>query len=161
VGRLEDKYEEDEEVTYFEPDEEQQTYQQLPQQYRRPQGIIQKVKHTFKNFGFSKNSYQMATDIENNPSPEGALRVSFSGRPLDLHMLEDYLVWKTSPLEIKTILRYGHAKAVEDFRGLFTAGQRAKGNPKMLIMIVLAIILMIGGIFFLMYGPNMGALLGF
>lgn len=160
MGRLEDKYD-NEDVTYFEPEEQQEIYQQPNQLVRRPTETIRKVVSKLKNFGFSKNAYQMATDIENNPSPEGSLRVSFSGRPLDLHMLEDYLVWKTSPLEIKTILRYGHAKAVEDFRGLFTTGQRAKGNPKMLIMIVLAIILMIGGIFFLMYGPNMGALLGF
>jgi len=157
MGKLEDKYEEREEY-YFEPKKPD-----LPQAkyYPEKEGVINKGKKALKNFGFTKNSYQTALAVENNPTPEGRLRKTLSGRPIDLHMLEDYLVWRTSPLAIKTILRYGHAKTIEDIRGLLSTTERARGNPKMLIMIVLAIILAIGGIMFILYGPQLGSLMGF
>ena len=156
MGKLEDKFGTRKEEYYFEPQK-----QELPQEkYVKESGVVDKVKKKFKNFGFTRNSYSLATDIENNPTPEGVMRKTFSGRPLDLHMLEDYLVWKTSPLAIKTILRYGHAKTIEDIRGLLSAGDRAKGNPKTMIMIILAIILLVGGVLFLLYGPQLSSIMG-
>jgi len=158
MGKLEDKYEERKEEYYFEPEKPDLPHVKY---YPEKENIIDKGKEAFKRFGFTKNSNTMATAIENKPSPKGGLRKVLSGRPLDLHMLEDYLVWKTSPLEIKTILRYGHSKTIEDMRGYLSSADRAKGNPKMLIMIAIAIILLIGGAVFLLYGPQMGGLLGF
>jgi len=153
-----DDYDEDEYV------EETQQLQRRPSPTPRQRSLLKKILPKIRRqpseFGSSRNSYLLAKDIENNPTPEGKLRVSFSGRPLDLHALEDYLVWHTSPLTIKTILRYGHAKTMEDIRGYTNVLQRRGGDSKMLVMIVLAIILMVGGIMFLLYGPKLSTFFG-
>jgi len=157
MGRLENKVKSDKKIVpYFQqvPEDEEEIQEEY---YRRKQGMVKR----FRDFGFTKDSHAMATEIENRPTPEGKLRMTFAGRPVDLHMLEDYLVWRTSPLAIKTILRYGHAKTMEDVRGYLGTAERARGNPKAMVMIVLAVILLIGGIMFLLYGPQLGALLGF
>jgi hypothetical protein len=71
-------------------------------------------------------------------------------------MLEDFLVWRVSPLEIKTILRYGHAKTIEDLRAYLTGAERARGGAgKWIMLIIIAIICMVGGIIFIMFGPKL------
>ena len=150
MGRLEEKLEQEKKLTpqFSRTEVDEQEPISKKEFYRRPEKRRRK-------FGFSKNVNALAAEIESYPSKEGALKKTFYGRPLDLHMLEDYLVWRTSPLAIKTILRYGHAKTLEDMRGYIGTVERAKGNPKTMIMIILAAILMVGGIIFLMYGPQL------
>jgi len=154
VGKLENKYEsKDRRLAQFVPtvDEEKEEEIEYYQRRKAFSGFGGKLR----GFGFTRDAHAMATSIENFPTKEGVLKKTFQGRPIDLHMLEDYLVWKTSPLAIKTILRYGHAKTIEDVRGLLGTSERARGNPKMLMMVVLAIILLIGGLVFILYGPQM------
>ena len=162
MGRLEKKVNLPEETfSLFQQTEENVSQNDIEEYYRHKKSGFSGIGKKLRNFGFTRDSHAMASDIERNPSPKGALKMTFYGRPLDLHMLEDYLVWRTSPLAIKTILRYGHAKTIEDFRGLLSSGERAKGNPKALMMIVLIVIFLIAGIMFLLYGPQLGTLMGF
>ena len=162
MGRLEEKLELEKKLTpqfsRTEVDEQEPTNEE--EYYRRQKSILMRQGKRRRKFGFSKNANALAAEIESCPSKEGALKKTFYGRPLDLHMLEDYLVWRTSPLAIKTILRYGHAKTLEDMRGYIGTVERAKGNPKTLMLIVLAAILLVGGIIFLLYGSQLMSMLG-
>lgn len=163
MGRLEKKLniQEASPIPYFSPtDKKEEPVTTEPEvlaedEYYKEEPPIKTQKSRFKKFGFSKDSYTMATDIENSPSPKGILKKTFCGRPVDVHMLEDYLVWRISPLAIKTILSYGHSKTIEDMRGLLTTGDRTRGNPKTLIIIVIAVIALVAGILFLVYGPQL------
>jgi len=154
----------DEDADFFEEQPQttiQESQGRLAEEELYRQSILKRMLHRRnKEFGESKNSYSIAKDIENNPSPEGALRITVMGRDIDLHALEDYLVWHTSPLTIKTILRYGHAKTMEDIRGYTNVLQRRGDGSKMLVMIILAIILMAGGLVFILYGPKLATMFG-
>jgi len=91
-------------------------------------------------------------DIKRSPSPKGTIPTIIGGIPVDLHILEDYLV-KTSPYAIKTIMRYHSARTIEEMRG--TAGSsRVKMNSKSLILIILCIGMAVLGILMLTVLPN-------
>ena len=152
MGKLEERLGKKELVPYFPPAGSEEDIDEEPRY--EEQRRLPKERH-FRKFGFTKDSYKMASTVENDPSPKGVLKKVFCGRPIDVHMLEDYLVWRTSPLTIKTILSYGHSKTIEDMRGLLPLGERARGNSKMLVLIILAIILLVGGVMFLLYGPQL------
>jgi len=100
----------------------------------------------------SDNPLSILDEIKASPSPKGTFPMVIGGRPLDLHVLEDYIT-KISPFALKTILRYHNARTIEELKG-YSRGGSLKLNSGTIILILLAIGLAVGGVIMLMYMPQ-------
>ena len=78
------------------------------------------------------------------------------GRPIDLHQLENYLVWQTSPYVMKTLMRYHNAKTMEEIKSYASRkiGRGAGVNAKTIILIILFIGMALVGIIMLLFMPQ-------
>ena len=98
-------------------------YQQMNEEYYTqtqptmspPERQYHKEKD-FNGFGDSRDPTKLAKEIERNPTPHGIGRIMIGGRPIDLHMFEDYMVWKVSPYQLRTVLRYRNARIMEEIK---------------------------------------------
>ena len=126
----------------------QEQYQQ--QQYQQPQ---QQYDQDETRDG--DNPLSILDEIKAQPSPKGTYPLLIGGRPLDLHVLEDYIT-KISPFALKTILRYHNARTIEELKGYSGRGSlKLKGGTILLIMLALG--LAAAGIFVMMYMPELMA----
>ena len=91
-------------------------------------------------------------EIKKLPSPKGTFPIVIGGRPVDLHAIEEYVV-RTSPFAIKTLMRYDHAKNIEEIKN-YAKGPNLKIKSGMLILIIITVFLLIGGIVMIFYLPD-------
>lgn len=123
----------------------QQLPQQIPQQYDE--------SYEYNEHGETKNPNIIAAEIENKPAPKGTAWMNIGGRPIDLHELEDYLVWKTSPFVMKTLMRYHNAKTMEDIKN-YSRGRTSNINSRFFIMLLLCIGIAMLGIVMIFFMPQ-------
>lgn len=98
------------------------------------------------------NPLSILDEIKAQPSSKGTYPMLIGGRPVDLHVLEDYIT-KISPFALKTILRYHNARTIEELKGYSGRGSlKLKGGT--IILILVAIGLAVGGIIMLLYMPD-------
>lgn len=90
--------------------------------------------------------------IKNKPSSKGTFPISIGGRPVDLHVLEDYIT-KISPFALKTILRYHNAKTIEEMKG-YSKGHSLKISGSTIMLILLAVGMGILGIIVMIFMPE-------
>ena len=76
------------------------------------------------------------------------------GRSVDLHAFEDYLVWKVSPYQLRTLLRYHNVRTIEEVKN-YSLRPSLKMKSGTLVLIVLAIIFLIGGLCIFMFMPEL------
>jgi len=104
---------------------------------------------------YQEHPRRIAQEIMNNPSEKGKLKMRIGGRPIDLHALEKFVLFKTDQRTTPTILRYNNAYAALDkaaFRG--GAGLFAGGKMNWTIILIL-ILVAAGGLLFLLFGPQL------
>lgn len=107
-------------------------------------------------FGDTRDSVKIATDIENNPMPPGICEILIGGRPIDLHMFEDYMVWRISPYQMRTVLRYRTARIMEEIKN-YSSSPKAKFGSNIFILIIIAAAFAVVGIMVLLYMPQIMA----
>lgn len=122
-----------------------QKRQQIPQQYDE--------SYEYNEHGDTKNPNLIAAEIENKPAPKGTMWMNIGGRPIDLHELEDYLVWKTSPFVMKTLMRYHNAKTMEDIKN-YSRGRTSGINSRFFIMLLLCIGVALLGLVMIFFMPQ-------
>jgi hypothetical protein len=108
-----------------------------------------------ENFGFgdTRNPVAIATSVECNPTPPGICEIMIGGRPIDLHAFEDYLVWKVSPYQLRTLLRYNNVRTIEEVKN-YAMRPSLKMKSGTIILIILAVLFLIGGIAIFMFMPQ-------
>ena len=102
-----------------------------------------------------KTPLALLKEIKKLPSPKGTFPIMIGGRPIDLHMIEDYVV-RTSPFAMKTIMRYEHAKNIEEIKN-YAKGSGIKIKSGLLILIVITVMLLVGGIIMIFFLPDIMA----
>jgi len=95
-------------------------------------------------------------EIKENPSQKGTFETLIGGIPVDLHILEDYLV-RTSPYALKTVMRYHNARNMEEIKN-YSRGPNLKVNSKMWVMVILLIGVVCLGVFMIMFMPQIMAM---
>ena len=110
------------------------------------------------DYGDTRSPVKLATEIERDSTPKGAFEIMIGGRPIDLHQLENYMVWKTSPYVIKTLMRYNNAKTLEEVKN-YSSRRRGGGslNLKSLMLILLCVGMAIAGVVMVMFMPQIMA----
>jgi hypothetical protein len=102
---------------------------------------------------FQNNPMAILDEIKKAPSPKGTHPIIIGGRPIDLHMLEDYVI-RTSPYSLKTIMRYHNARTIEEIKG-YAKGFGGKGiNGRTILLIMLAIGMAVIGIMVIFFMPQ-------
>jgi len=97
-------------------------------------------------------------EIKEQPSPKGTLPVLVGGRPVDLHVLEDYIV-KISPHALKTILRYHNARTIEEIKN-YSRGPVVKSKGMGFWILIIALIgIVVVGIMILMFAPELTSMM--
>jgi len=130
-------------------DEFQQIPQQIPQQMIPYQKIIIKDE-----YGETKSPVKLAIEIEKKPTPKGVLELKIGGRPIDLHQIEDYMVWKINPYNMKTLMRYHNAKTMEEIKS-YSRRRSGGGMPLRTIMLIMLMIGMsVVGLIMVMFMPQ-------
>jgi len=154
MGRLLDKMgmsqqkEEEDELPYFSSAEEeyegyedggykQNPYPSIPPNYRQEEEY---------------SPLSIIEEIKKDPTPKGECEIVISGVPVDVHALEDYVV-RISPYALKTILRYHHARDVEEMKG-YSRRSSFKMNGKTIILILLAVGMAMLGIIMMVFMPQ-------
>jgi len=127
--------------------------QQLPPQ--QPQTHFQHKKSIIKKeHGYTRSPVKLASEIEKDPTPKGALEIKIGGRPIDLHSLEDYMVWKINPYNMKTLMRYHNAKTMEEVKS-YSRRRSGGGMPLRTIMLVILLAGMAAvGLIMVMFMPQ-------
>jgi len=150
MGRLKNRFIQDEEIPYYQPVEEQYD------DYVEEEGVAPTEYHQQSSppqAPQDNSPLAILDEIKKAPSPKGMFPMLIGGRPVDLHAIEDYVV-RISPYNIKTILRYHNARTIEEIKGYGRFGGAMKMNGKTILIILLAIGMAIGGIFFIMFLPQ-------
>jgi len=119
-----------------------------------PSNLYRQDRDTSHGFGDTRDSVKIATNIEDNPMPPGICEVMIGGRPIDLHMFEDYMVWRISPYQMRTVLRYRTARIMEEIKN-YSSSPKAKFGSNIFILIIIAAIFLIVGIAILMFMPQL------
>jgi len=170
MGRLKDKLytsvEQEQQPEYceqppqeeYEPTEEEvaEYYQQQleeRQQQQQQQYIAEEVQ---RKEDAQKSPLAILDEIKLNPSPKGTLPVLIGGRPIDLHILEDYIV-KISPHALKTILRYHNARTIEEIKN-YSRGPILKIKSGFWFLIIGLIAICVLGVVVLMFAPQLTAM---
>lgn len=108
-------------------------------------------------FGDTRNPVSIAKNVENHPTPPGICEIMIGGRPIDLHAFEDYLVWKVSPYQLRTLLRYHNARTIEEIKN-YSLRPALKLKSGTLVLIVAAILMLIGGLAIFIFMPELTAM---
>lgn len=105
------------------------------------------------------NPHTLYTDVVTKRSAKGTHPVTLFGRPIDLAMLENYLVFKISPKTIVSLIKYNDVKSIEETKGY--GSRRPIGSLKLgkLWVIIGAVALLAVGAIFLMYGGDIGEMM--
>jgi len=120
-----------------------------PQQYLPQQEQYEPEPHQPE----SASPLSILDEIEEDPSPKGTAPIKLGGRPIDLHVLEDYVV-KISPYSLKTILRYHNARTIEEMKG-YSKGVGLKMSGGTIILIIVAIAMVVLGILMFTVMPDL------
>ena len=135
----------DEERMYYEDEKEQDNQYQREYQYEQqiPRELLQK-EHNYDEqesaFGESRDPTAFAKEIEKDQTPPGLGVIRIGGRPIDLHMLEDYMVWKISPYQLRTVLRYRNARVMEEIKNYSSLPvMRIKGSSILWILLAVGL----------------------
>lgn len=124
-------------------------FQQIPQQIMPYQKITVKDE-----YGETKSPVKLAIEIEKKPTPKGVLELKIGGRPIDLHQIEDYMVWKINPYNMKTLMRYHNAKTMEEIKS-YSRRRSGGGMPLRTIMLIMLLIGMsVVGLIMVMFMPQ-------
>ena len=167
MGRLKDKLRESQRRDYqeepeyeqeYEPTEEElaeyyQQQQMMQQEQQRLEQLQKRQKQQQIQVPKAKAPLAILEEIKQNPSPKGTLPVLIGGRPIDLHILEDYII-KISPHALKTILRYHNARTIEEIKN-YSRGPQLKVKSGFWILIIALIGILILGLFVLMFAPQL------
>lgn len=144
----------DDDFQPFQPEQQQfpqmqmDNFQPKPQQYQYQKKIIK------DDYGDSRSPVKLAIEIEKKPTPKGVLELKIGGRPIDLHALEDYTVWKINPYNMKTLMRYHNAKTMEEVKS-YAQRRSGSGMPLRTIMLIMLLVGMAAiGIIMVMYMPQ-------
>jgi len=163
LGRLKDKLamQQNYQSEYEQPPEEfteeeiaDYYYQQqlAEQQYQAQQQ--EEADEEIRKENAMKSPLAILDEIKEKPSPKGTFPVLIGGRPIDLHILEDYIV-KISPHALKTILRYHNARTIEEIKSYSTGPSlKAKGSGFWILIIALIGIVVLG-IVIMMFSPQL------
>lgn len=109
---------------------------------------------------FEKHPRKLAREILKKPSKKGKLKMMIGGRPLDLHALEKFVLFKTDQRTTPTILRYNNAYAALD-KAAFKRGKGIGFKKINWTLVIILIVIAGAGVMFLLFGPQiMGALGG-
>lgn len=139
------------------PEEYEDERYEPPQQYHtQKQSIRKQPQEQYDEdygFGDTRNPVAIAKSVEMNPTPPGICEIMIGGRPIDLHAFEDYLVWKVSPYQLRTLLRYHNVRTIEEVKN-YSLRPSLKMKSGTLILIVLAILFLIGGLAVFMFMPQ-------
>jgi len=150
VKDLQDEINEDFQNTN-EPDANQRDMQ--PHMRTPPSRVYYPDREETHGFGDTRDSVRIAKDIEKHPMPPGICEVMIGGRPIDLHMFEDYMVWRISPYQMRTVLRYRTARIMEEIKN-YSSSPKAKFGSNIFILIIIAIAFLVIGVMVLMYMPQ-------
>jgi len=91
-------------------------------------------------------------EIKRKPTPKGVFTQRIGGRPVDLHVLEDYIT-KISPFALKTLLRYHNAKTMEEIKS-YSQGSKLNINGGTIILILAAVGMAILGLVMVFFMPD-------
>jgi len=152
----------------YDPYTERDNYEETEQErlIREQQYLVQQERLRLQReeeertsgFGDTRNPVAIAKGVENNPVPHGICQVMIGGRPIDLHMFEDYMVWKVSPYQLRTLLRYHNARTIEEIKN-YSLRPTLKMKSGTLILIIVAILMLVGGLAIFMFMPEITAML--
>jgi len=145
----------DEEEYYYEDEELPEQYQQQPQPqpqtyHKRP--IKHEYEEEIEEEEIDTSPLGIVNEIRKEPSERGLYKTIIGGVPVDLHVLEDYLV-RTSPYGLKTVMRYHNARNMEEIKN-YSRGPNLKMNSKTMILIILAILMLVLGLFVIFFLPK-------
>lgn len=107
-------------------------------------------------FGDTRDSVKIATEIEDYPTPPGICEVMIGGRPIDLHTFEDYMVWRISPYQMRTVLRYRTARIMEEIKN-YSSSPKARMGGNFFVMIIFIAIMLVAGLAIFMFMPQITA----
>ena len=144
----------------YEQESDQERYMR-EQQYAIQQQQLQlqrEQEERDSGFGDTRNPVSIAKNVENHPTPPGVCQIMIGGRPIDLHMFEDYLVWKVSPYQLRTLLRYHNARTIEEIKN-YSLRPTLKMKSGTLMLVVVAILMLIGGLAIFIFMPEITAML--
>ena len=108
---------------------------------------------------YEEQPRKTAKEILKNPSKKGKLKMLIGGRPIDLHALEKFVLFKTDQRTTPTILRYNNAYAALD-KAAFKRGGGIGFKKINWTMIIVLILIASAGILFLLFGPQIMEALG-
>ena len=141
-----------EEEYYQDPEVQQQIQQQYQHQYQQQMQQRQQIQEDDEEHRDDRSPLSIVKEIKENPSQKGTFEAIIGGVPVDLHILEDYLV-RTSPFALKTVMRYHNARNMEEIKN-YSRGPNLKVNNKFWILIIMAVAIMMLGIFVIMFMPQ-------
>lgn len=164
----------DDKYQYEQPSEQppmSEEYEQTPQNKEIDYGAVDYFEPSMamnhplprqpldQEYGDTRSPVKLATEIENDPTPKGVLEMNIGGRPIDLHQLENYMVWKTSPFVMKTLLRYHNAKTMEEIKSYSSrrVGRGGSLNMKTIGIILLCVAMAVVGLVMIMFMPQIMA----
>lgn len=136
-------------------DEAQQFLQtQMSKFQPEPRQFPYQKKFIRDDYGDTRSPVKLALEIEKRPTPKGVLEITIGGRPIDLHALEDYMVWKINPYNMKTLMRYHNAKTMEEIKS-YSRRRSGGGMPFRTIMLIMLLIGMsVVGLIMVMFMPQ-------
>ena len=134
----------------YQNEQQQEERQPVPREYYSQK---QKEDDSY-GFGDSRSPLNIAKSVERNPTPPGICNIMIGGRPIDLHTFEDYMVWKVSPYQLRTLLRYHNARTIEEIKN-YSLRPSLKVKSGTFVIIIIFILMIIGAIAVFMFSPQL------
>ena len=134
------------------PDEQYFQDEQVQQQVRQRRPIPKEDDEETRD---DRSPLSIVKEIKENPSQKGTFATVIGGVPVDLHILEEYLV-RTSPFALKTVMRYHNARNMEEIKN-YSRGPNLKVNSKFWILIIVAVAIIFLGLFLILFFPKIMA----
>ena len=139
-------YEEYQNLQEYQPNDTlSQEYDRLQHRARDYEKELQSIEKT--------NPHTLRREIVTDPTPKGVYEMMVFGRPVDLSMLENYVVHKISPKSIVTLMRYNNSKTLEEIKG-YSKRPQIKIKGSIIWMIIGAGALLAIGLYFLTSGAS-------
>lgn len=113
-----------------------------------------KEKYEKVEDAFKEKPRKLALDVVNDPTPSDAGKIMIGGRPLDVHVLERFMLFETDQRTTPTILRFSESLAALDRESFLTKGGFGMKKGTWKIIVILTIVL-IGIFLFWMLGPKL------
>ena len=103
------------------------------------------------------NPHTLYKEIVTNHSPKHKYEVTLMGRPIDMSLLENYLIYKVSPKTTVTLMKFNEGKILEEIKG-FSKRRPIKFKGGSILVIIGAIVLLVIGIIVLTQGSSFSAM---